>query len=142
MLTATDIPRPLNDPVGSRPSSLTMLFPPPLRFPVVGKGINGLWLSPRPTGGIPRARGQTRSSRLADEPTGNLDSRSSVEIIASLQRLNDEGITVVIVTHEPEIVAHTRRAISVRDGVIVDDAPVRDQRRAVPAGAGGHGGAG
>ena len=92
--------------------------------------------------GIARALVKNPSILLADEPTGNLDSRSSVEIIAILQRLNDEGITVVIVTHEPEIVAHTRRAISVRDGVIVDDAPVRDQRRAVPAGAGGHGGAG
>ena len=67
---------------------------------------------------------------LADEPTGNLDSKSSVEIIAILQRLNDEGITVVIVTHEPDIVSHTKRAISVLDGRVVSDVPVDGTRRA------------
>ena len=92
--------------------------------------------------GIARALVKDPSILLADEPTGNLDSRSSVEIIAILQRLNDEGITVVIVTHEPDIVAHTRRAVSVRDGLIVDDVPIRDQRRAVPAGNAAHEGAG
>ena len=59
---------------------------------------------------------------LADEPTGNLDSRSSQEIIAILEGLNrQDGITVVLVTHEPEVVAHTRRIISLRDGQIVDE---------------------
>ncbi len=84
--------------------------------------------------GIARALVKDPSILLADEPTGNLDSRSSVEIIAILQQLNDEGITVVIVTHEPDIVAHTRRAVSVLDGRVVDDRPVKDRRKAVAAG--------
>ena len=87
--------------------------------------------------GIARALVKDPSILLADEPTGNLDSRSSVEIIAILQRLNDEGITVVIVTHEPDIVAHTRRAVSVLDGRVVDDVPVKDRRKAVAAGDAG-----
>ena len=83
--------------------------------------------------GIARALVKDPSILLADEPTGNLDSRSSVEIIAILQQLNDEGITVVIVTHEPDIVAHTRRVVSVLDGRVVDDMPVKDRRKAVAA---------
>ena len=83
--------------------------------------------------GIARALVKDPSILLADEPTGNLDSRSSVEIIAILQQLNDEGITVVIVTHEPDIVAHTRRVVSVLDGRVVDDMPVNDRRKAVAA---------
>jgi putative ABC transport system ATP-binding protein len=58
---------------------------------------------------------------LADEPTGNLDSRSSLDIIAILEELNKkDGITVVVVTHEREIAAHTQRIIFLRDGLIVD----------------------
>jgi putative ABC transport system ATP-binding protein len=58
---------------------------------------------------------------LADEPTGNLDSRSSLDIIAILEELNrQDGITVVVVTHEQEIAAHTQRIIFLRDGQIVD----------------------
>ena len=84
--------------------------------------------------GIARALVKDPSILLADEPTGNLDSKSSVEIIAILQRLNDEGITVVIVTHEPEIVSHTKRAISVLDGRVVADTPVNGTLRASPSG--------
>ncbi len=59
---------------------------------------------------------------LADEPTGNLDTRSSEEIMALFQELNRErGITIVLVTHEPDIAAHARRAIHVRDGRIHRD---------------------
>lgn len=59
---------------------------------------------------------------LADEPTGNLDTRSSEEIMAIFQRLNlEQGITVAFVTHEPDIAAHTRRIIHIRDGEIVSD---------------------
>ena len=83
--------------------------------------------------GIARALVKEPSILLADEPTGNLDSKSSVEIIAILQRLNDEGITVVIVTHEPDVVSHTKRAISVLDGRVVSDTPVNGTRRAAPA---------
>jgi putative ABC transport system ATP-binding protein len=65
---------------------------------------------------------------LADEPTGNLDSRASVEMISLLQRLGEEGITVVLVTHEPEIAAYARRVIIVRDGLIEDDRPTEARR--------------
>ena len=84
--------------------------------------------------GIARALAKTPAILLADEPTGNLDSRSSEEIMAILQRLNQvEGITVIIVTHEPDIAAHTDRVISMLDGAVVKDEPVREPRQAVPA---------
>jgi len=56
---------------------------------------------------------------LADEPTGNLDSRSSAEIISIFRQLNDEGITVVLITHEKDIAAQTQRIIELRDGEII-----------------------
>jgi len=58
---------------------------------------------------------------LADEPTGNLDTQSSREIMAIFQQLNRQGITIVLVTHEPDIAAHTRRTIRLRDGQIIAD---------------------
>jgi len=58
---------------------------------------------------------------LADEPTGNLDSRTSVEIMDAFQDLNNQGMTIVMVTHEPDIAAYTKRNIVMRDGVIVTD---------------------
>jgi putative ABC transport system ATP-binding protein len=58
---------------------------------------------------------------LADEPTGNLDSRTSVDIMSIFQQLNERGITVVMVTHEPDIAAYARRNVMMRDGVILDD---------------------
>ena len=90
--------------------------------------------------GIARALVKDPSILLADEPTGNLDSQSSQEIIAILQQLNrDEGITVVVVTHEPDIAAYTTRAVSMLDGAIVSDEPVREPRRASLSGNGGAG---
>jgi putative ABC transport system ATP-binding protein len=68
---------------------------------------------------------------MADEPTGNLDSKSSEEIMGIFQRLNEEqGITVIFVTHEPDLAAHTRRIVRLADGMIVEDHLVRNPRRA------------
>jgi len=68
---------------------------------------------------------------LADEPTGALDSRTSVEIMAIFQRLNrDRGITVVVVTHEPDISCFAGRIPSFKDGLLVNDEPVREPRQA------------
>jgi putative ABC transport system ATP-binding protein len=61
---------------------------------------------------------------LADEPTGNLDTRTSVEVVAILQQLNRSGITVVLVTHEADIAAFARRILRFRDGRLVADEPV------------------
>jgi putative ABC transport system ATP-binding protein len=58
---------------------------------------------------------------LADEPTGNLDSRTSVEIMAIFQQLNERRITVLMVTHEPDIAAYAKRNVMMRDGVILHD---------------------
>ncbi len=67
---------------------------------------------------------------LADEPTGNLDSRVSEEIMAILQELNGQGRTVIIITHEPDIAQFAGRAVAFRDGRIVSDQPVVDRRKA------------
>ncbi len=84
--------------------------------------------------GIARALVKNPAILLADEPTGNLDSRSSVEIMAILQRLNrEEGLTVVIVTHEPDIVGYTKRVVTMRDGLVVGDTPIVDPADAVAA---------
>ena len=61
---------------------------------------------------------------LADEPTGNLDTRTSTEIMAILQRLNRQGITIIMVTHESDIARYARRIISFRDGQVVSDHPM------------------
>lgn len=68
---------------------------------------------------------------LADEPTGNLDSKSSVEIMNIFQGLNDEGVTIVMVTHEPDIAAFTKRKVVFRDGVIIEDTPILSRRGVV-----------
>src|SRR5262245_18169105 len=64
---------------------------------------------------------------LADTPTGNLDSKSSAEIMALFEQLNQQGITVVLVTHDPEVAAHAARVLTVRDGRLADDAPGQRQ---------------
>jgi putative ABC transport system ATP-binding protein len=61
---------------------------------------------------------------LADEPTGNLDSRTSIEIMGIFQQLNDRGITIVMVTHEADIASYARRNVVMRDGLVCSDRPV------------------
>ncbi len=65
---------------------------------------------------------------LADEPTGALDSKTSVEVMALLQQLNDEGITIVLVTHEHDIAQHAKRIVLFRDGEVVSDQPNQQLR--------------
>jgi putative ABC transport system ATP-binding protein len=78
---------------------------------------------------IARALVNEPSIILADEPTGALDTRTSGEIMAIFQRLNrEQGLTVIFVTHEPDIAYHTRRNIHLRDGLIVSDEPVPDDK--------------
>ncbi|HSU54571.1 MAG TPA: ABC transporter ATP-binding protein [Candidatus Dormibacteraeota bacterium] len=67
---------------------------------------------------------------LADEPTGNLDSQTSIEIMGVFQKLNDSGITIVMVTHELDIARYTRRTLIMRDGRIISDNPVTDRLNA------------
>ena len=62
---------------------------------------------------------------LADEPTGNLDSRTSTEIMALFEELNGQGITIVLVTHEQDIAIHARRVLTVHDGLLHSDTPTR-----------------
>jgi putative ABC transport system ATP-binding protein len=79
---------------------------------------------------IARSLVNSPSLLLADEPTGNLDSRTSVEVMAILQTLNQQGLTIVLVTHEPDIVAYTARQIVFRDGHLIRDEPVHTPRDA------------
>jgi cell division transport system ATP-binding protein len=67
---------------------------------------------------------------LADEPTGNLDTRTSIEVMKLFQELNDQGITIVLVTHEPDIASYAKRIVEVRDGKIRRDEPVQNRRSA------------
>jgi len=67
---------------------------------------------------------------LADEPTGNLDTGMTLEIMGLFQELNRQGKTIIMVTHEPELAAYTRRIITLRDGELVSDKPVKDRRSA------------
>jgi putative ABC transport system ATP-binding protein len=67
---------------------------------------------------------------LADEPTGNLDTQTSTEVMALFQQLNDQGITIVLVTHEPDIAVYAKRIVEVRDGRIRRDEPVKSRRSA------------
>ena len=64
---------------------------------------------------------------LADEPTGNLDSKTSVEVMGVFQKLNDQGITIVMVTHELDIAHYTKRNLILRDGVVVRDELVQNR---------------
>jgi putative ABC transport system ATP-binding protein len=79
---------------------------------------------------IARALVNGPSLLLADEPTGNLDSATSVEVMAVLQALNERGLTIVLVTHEAEIAAYAKRQVAFRDGRVVRDDLVAGQRSA------------
>ena len=91
---------------------------------------------------IARALVNNPSILIADEPTGNLDSRTSMEIMGMLQGLNDGGLTVVMVTHEPEIARFAKRTIFLSDGMVRKDEPVdnrldaRDVSESIPMMAG------
>jgi putative ABC transport system ATP-binding protein len=67
---------------------------------------------------------------LADEPTGALDTRTSLEIMALLQNLNREGMTIVVVTHEPDVAAHAGRVLTFRDGRVIHDERNEEPRNA------------
>lgn len=71
---------------------------------------------------------------LADEPTGNLDSKTSVEVMDLFQTLNDQGITVLLVTHEHDVAEYAKRVIELKDGKIIRD-QVQEQRRAADVAA-------
>ena len=77
---------------------------------------------------IARALVTNPAMLLADEPTGNLDSRTSEEIMGIFQSLNDKGKTVVLITHEPDIAQHAKRVVTVRDGVIQSDEKIQQHR--------------
>jgi ABC-type lipoprotein export system ATPase subunit len=66
---------------------------------------------------------------LADEPTGNLDSKSGIEVMAFLQELNDQGITIVLVTHDSKVAAHAKRVVKIADGRVVEDYEIAADER-------------
>jgi putative ABC transport system ATP-binding protein len=82
---------------------------------------------------IARALVNAPSLILADEPTGNLDSRTSVEIMAILQKLNQAGATIVLVTHEPDIATYCSRTVVFKDGVVLADQTNRTIQSAAEA---------
>jgi len=79
---------------------------------------------------IARAMVNDPAFLLADEPTGNLDTGMTLEIMGLFQQLNERGKTIIMVTHEPELAAYTRRIITLRDGELVSDKKVDERRSA------------
>jgi len=79
---------------------------------------------------LARALVNNPSLILADEPTGNLDTEMSLEVMAIFQDLHEAGITIVMVTHEPDIAQFTRRKVQFRDGKVLQDQPIPNPPRA------------
>ena len=79
---------------------------------------------------IARALVNTPSLILADEPTGNLDTKTYIDILGLFQELNRESVTIILVTHEREIARYSKRCVEMRDGVIVRDQEVESRRDA------------
>ncbi|HEX9347464.1 MAG TPA: hypothetical protein VF919_07820, partial [Gemmatimonadales bacterium] len=67
---------------------------------------------------------------LADEPTGNLDSRTSLEVMGIFQELNEQGLTVLLVTHEAQIAEYARRVVTLKDGLVLSQTSLSRRRRA------------
>jgi putative ABC transport system ATP-binding protein len=80
---------------------------------------------------IARALVNQPSIVLADEPTGNLDSLTSIDVMTVFQDLNEQGITIVLVTHEPDIAQYAKRIVTLRDGLIIQDKTVEKRRNAL-----------
>jgi putative ABC transport system ATP-binding protein len=78
---------------------------------------------------IARALVTSPSILLADEPTGNLDSQTSVEILALFDELHNDGQTIVLVTHEPEVAQHGERIVRLKDGKIIEDHVTEPKRQ-------------
>jgi putative ABC transport system ATP-binding protein len=79
---------------------------------------------------IARALVTSPALLLADEPTGNLDSRTSIEVLSLFQELNEQGLTICMVTHENDIARYARRVVELRDGLVVRDEPISGRRSA------------
>jgi putative ABC transport system ATP-binding protein len=77
---------------------------------------------------IARALASDPKVLLADEPTGALDSKTSYEVMNLIQEINDEGRTILVVTHEPDIAAMTKRIVNLKDGKIIQDTKVNQVR--------------
>jgi len=77
---------------------------------------------------IARALVNSPSVIFADEPTGNLDSKSGAQVMEILQKLNDAGNTIILVTHETATAEHAKRIIKIKDGIIISDEPVANRR--------------
>lgn len=79
---------------------------------------------------IARALVNNPAMILADEPTGNLDSKTSVDVMALFQQLNDQGITIILVTHEPDIALYAKRIVEMKDGLIICDMKIKNRKNA------------